>query len=98
MAWLQEDQQRLQRYVHGDARLPTEFATEYRSGFIDPIRRTAGAPDAATALRNRQLPSAPRGSGIVPPNPGDLRPKTEDEVHDNAWQQFKQLRQAGAGG
>ena len=95
MSWLQMDPQRAQRYTQGNSRVVDEFLTDWRSGFIEPIRRTAQAGDAATAARNRSLPPAPRGSGIAPPAgtpPPD--PKTIDQANDAAWEAFKAARAA----
>jgi hypothetical protein len=87
IAWVEEKPERAQRYTRGDRSLPTEYLDDYRSGFITPLRVNSGAAAVTAGSRAAGLPPAPRASGIAPPPPPQ-GPLTEDQVHDNAWQQF----------
>lgn len=92
--WLEEDQTRVSRYVQSDPSLIGEFLTEYRTGFVDPLRRSADAATLAAGSRVGTLPPAPRQGGTVPP-PAPRAPLTADEVHDRAFAAFQA---AGGGG
>jgi hypothetical protein len=94
IAWVEENPQRAQRYTRGDRTLGAEYLEDYRSGFITPLRASAAAPVVTQAQRSAGLPPVPRPSGIAPPAPA-APPLTEDQIHDNAWQQFQAAR-AGA--
>jgi len=104
MGWLQSDPRLVERYMGQDPRLTEEFLTEYRSGFIDPVRRGTQAGDASTAAGNRHLPGAPRGGGagagatVAGAGAGGGQPLTPDQVHDKAWDAFSAARRAAAGG
>lgn len=89
ISWLQSDQQLANRYRQGDSRLADEFLTEYRSGFIDPVRRRSQAGPGGGG-GGRPLPPAPRPGGAPAPGGGAPPPgsQTEDQVHDAAWQSF----------
>lgn len=91
MAWLSEDQTgaRVDRYSQSDPELLGEFLTEYRSGFIDPLRRTADAGTMSRAGAVGRLPAAPRPGAA--PAPAPAAKLTPDQVHDNAWQTFRQM-------
>jgi hypothetical protein len=89
--WLSQDVERQERYANSDPAITTEFLTEYRTGFVDPLRRSA---DAATMQRGRAtgaLPAAPRAGGQPPPPAAPAN--RGDDVHDRAWAAF-----AAAGG
>lgn len=89
--WLSQDVQLQERYANNDPNLVKEFLTEYRSGFVDPLRRSA---DAATIARGRMtgaLPAVPRTGGAPPP-PASPAP-VGDEVHDRAWAAFAAANQ-----
>lgn len=94
MDWLQEDPARTQRYTLSDPRLTDEFLTEYRTGFVDPLRRASDAAAMAGGNRNAGLPRAPRSGGMVPPPAAPAAPLTADQVHDNAWQAFNAMQRA----
>jgi hypothetical protein len=83
--WIQSDGNLQQRYSWGDPSLTSEFVTMWQQGFIDPSRRAAQAPVAATVAGNAGLPAAPAASGVVPGG-APAKPKTEDEVLDSGWQ------------
>lgn len=88
--WLQQDPKLVERYAQGDTTtLVTEYLNEWRTGFLGPGQRTRGAGPGDQSDRNRNLPGAPRQSGIPPSGTPPPKPKTEDEVHDNAWKQFR---------
>lgn len=93
--WVRADGTRLARYGRADASLQTEFTDAWRTGFIEPLRRVQQSPGAAQVRTNASLPAAPRAGGIPPSTRTARVPKTADDVHDNAWQQFVAERAAG---
>lgn len=89
MRWLQSDDKIAERYARGDANVVKEFLTEWRTAFFEPARRVGqggGAPPPGGGRRD--LPPAPHPSGVVPGGAPPPKAKTEDEVHDAAWQGF----------
>lgn len=83
--WVTNDKQNAARYTQRDPTLIKSFIQEYQSAFLDPARRTreaplvpGGGPRLPAVRPNR----GPAGGGPAP------KPKTEDEVHDNAFRQF----------
>jgi hypothetical protein len=90
-AWLQSDQQLVQRYTWGDPTLAKDFVASWTRSFVDPVRRAAQAPAAATARQNAGLPAAPQPGGVAPPAGQPAAAQTEDQVHDAAWQAIRAL-------
>lgn len=91
--WLQQDAARQDRYANADPKLTDEFLTEYRSGFVDPLRRSADADTIRRGQLNGNLPPAPRGGGQPPP-PAQP-PPTPEQVHDRAWATFAAAQAGG---
>jgi hypothetical protein len=88
-AWLESDRALLGRYDQGDAdKLIDDYLEAVTNGFLVPSGRRAAAGDGRQAQVNGRLPAAPRGGG-APPARGPAKPKSEDEVHDNAWKAWQ---------
>ncbi len=96
--WIQQDGQLIGRYSRGDTKVIDEFLTEYRTGFIEPLRRTQQAPNADGARRAARLPPSPTPSGVVPSGAAPPAKPTEDEVHNAAWDTFSRAVGGGARG
>ena len=86
--WIQSDGQLLGRYSRGDLKVIDEFLTEYRSGFIEPLRRAKESPALEGVRRAAGLPRAPQQGAVVPSGTTPKPKKTEDDVHDAAFAQF----------
>lgn len=86
--WIKGDEKMLGRYSRGDMKVVEEFLTEYRTGFIEPTRRSSQAPALEGVRRAAGLPRAPSQSAVVPPGTPPKPKKTEEEVHDAAFAQF----------
>lgn len=90
--------ERVQRYDRLDVKLIDEFYAEYRSTFIDPVRRSTSATTQATLEGRPRLPvgGTTPPSAPVPPKPtapGAL--EDEDAVHNRAWQAALALQAQG---
>lgn len=84
ISWVERDPEAQQRYLSQDPTLVDDYWKKATAAVLDPIRKNAAAQVAARADRIGRLPSVPRSTtAIGAPKPP--KPKTEDDLHDAAW-------------
>jgi hypothetical protein len=90
--WLKNDPEAFQRYIQQDPDLVPGFLKRYESLALDPIRRQALVSEQQRAQRRANLPpSGPRTSQLGAGQKKE-KPKTEDELHEQAWEALTQQR------
>lgn len=90
--WLEQDPELRQRYMDGDTEaLVKEYWQAVNKHMLDPIRRSAAAQAQARGERIRRVPTSGPGTGVVGQG-GAPKPKTEDELHDQAWDALQAAR------
>lgn len=84
--WIETDEDARERYLDGDPTLVKDYWTETTGLIIDPIRSKASDEAISRAERVSRLPKFPqRGGPVGAPRRNEKKPKTEDELHDQAW-------------
>lgn len=88
--WVEADPGRmaLSNRRQGGVQLVDQFIKAWSARYVDPFRRAAAAPAVAQARANAGLPNPPKPSGMVAPGSAPRKPKTDDEVHDDAYRSF----------
>jgi hypothetical protein len=90
--WLKSDPEAFQRYIQQDPDLVPAFLKRYETQALDPIRRQALVSEQQRAQRRANLPpSGPRTSQLGAGQKKE-KPKTEDELHEQAWEALTQQR------
>lgn len=89
VSWLEADQSRTSRYVHGDPSLIGEFWQWYDATILAPVRRQNQVRLQERGQRLNRLPS--RGPASPPPAPAARqKPANSDELWDQAFDRFAQ--------
>lgn len=86
MSWVQDDEDRKNRYIENDPNLVDDFWTDTTGDVVEPIRQSA-----TDKIRSRveRVNGLPRFTGRTGPVGAQTKPKlkgkTEDEIHDAAF-------------
>lgn len=85
--WLESDEDARERYLDGDPTLVADYWKETTGLIVEPIRSKTSQEAVTRAQRVGRLPVMPkRGGAIGAPRRSDAKkPKTDDEVHEQAW-------------
>jgi hypothetical protein len=85
--WLETDEDARERYLDGDPNLVADYWKETTGLIVEPIRSKTSQEAITRAQRVRGLPVMPkRGGAIGAPRRNEKpKPKTDDEVHEQAW-------------
>lgn len=86
--WLENDQDAKQRFFTGDPELVDDFLKKFTSSLLDPIRRTAVAAEQQRITRRDALPRATPRGGTLGANGAPQKPKTAEELHEQAAEAF----------
>lgn len=93
--WIESDPDARERYLDGDPSLVKDYWAETTGLIVEPIRSKVSSEAVSRAERVNRLPVMPkRGGPIGAPRRGEKKPKTEDELHDQAWDAL--VERAGA--
>jgi len=74
-----------QRYMQGDMSIASEWWAQWQKQLLDPYRRSATVQTRESAQRIARLPKAGPSSQTLGAG-GPAKPKTEDELHDAAFE------------
>jgi hypothetical protein len=91
ISWVERDPEAQQRYLSQDPSLVDDYWKKATAAVLDPIRKNAAAQVAQRAERIGRLPSVPRSTTAIG-QPKPPKPKTEDDLHDAAWNAALQQR------
>ncbi len=84
--WLESDPDARERYLDGDPTLVNDYWKETTGLIVEPIRSKTSQEAITRAQRVGRLPVMPkRGGAIGAPRRPAAKPKTDDEVHEQAW-------------
>ncbi len=84
--WLETDPEARERYLDGDPTVVRDYWEETTSLMVAPIRDKASSEAVSRAEKVRRLPVMPsRGGPVGQPRRAEKKPKTEDELHEQAW-------------
>lgn len=84
--WIESDPDARERYLDGDPTLVADYWKETTGLIVEPIRSKTSQEAITRAERVGRLPVMPkRGGPIGAPRRTEKKPKTEDELHDQAW-------------
>jgi hypothetical protein len=84
ISYVERDPDARERYLSQDPSLVEDFWKRATAAVIDPVRKSAAAQVAQRVQRVERLPSAQRSNTAIP-GQKPPKPKTEDEMHDAAW-------------
>jgi hypothetical protein len=91
IASLEADPELRNRYMRGDIEgLVREYWQDVNTNMLDPIRRSAAVKLQQRGDRVARVPTAGPGSGPV--GKGGTKPKSEDDLHDQAWEALQAQR------
>jgi hypothetical protein len=91
IAYLESDPDKGQRYMDGDLEaLVREYWQEVNTSMLDPVRRRSVVSAQTRADRISRVPSS--GPGGAPLGKGAAKPKTEDDLHEAAWDRLVEQR------
>lgn len=91
IASLEADPELRSRYMRGDVEaLVREYWQDVNTNMLDPIRRSAAVKLQQRGDRVARVPTA--GSGSGPVGKGGTKPKSEDDLHDQAWDALQAQR------
>lgn len=85
-----EDPQMEARYRAGDLTIIDEFLAEWKSGVLDPYRRTTAAAAQPGRPEARRLPRGGGGSAVVGGAPPTVKPSDGDAFHKAAFARLQQ--------
>lgn len=91
ISWVERDPQARERYLSQDPQLVEDFWKRTTAAVLDPVRRSASAQVAQRVDRAQRLPSVPRSTNAIGA-PRPPKPKTEEDLHDAAWNALTQAR------
>lgn len=89
ISWVERDPQARERYLSQDPQLVEDFWKRTTAAVLDPVRRSASAQVAQRVDRASRLPSVPRSTNAMG-TPRPPKPKTEEDLHDAAWNALNQ--------
>jgi hypothetical protein len=84
ISWVERDPEARDRYLSQDPSLVDDFWKKATAAVLDPVRKNAAAQVAQRVERVQRLPGVPRSTTAVGA-PRPPKPKTEDDLHDAAW-------------
>lgn len=91
IAYLETDPEKQDRYMRGDLEsLVRDYWQEVNTNMYDPIRRKSVVTAQTRADRVSRVPSAGPGNQVM--GKGAAKPKTEDDIHEAAWDRMQQER------
>lgn len=90
-AEVQDDPDMTRRYEAGDFSIIDEWLNDWKSQFIEPIRKQASSPTPGQ-FAARRLPRAGGGSAVAGPKPPSLKPSDGDKFHEAAFEAFQRAR------
>lgn len=91
--WIENDPEAKRRYLATDPTLVEDYWKQYESRVLDPVRRKATVPAVERGERIRRLPSSGPSTQALGKGP-PAKPKTEEELHDAAWNALEEIRRA----
>lgn len=84
ISWVERDPEARERYLSQDPSLIDDFWKRTTAAVLDPVRKNAAAQIAQRVGRVERLPSAAKSNTALP-GAKPQKPKTEEELHDAAW-------------
>lgn len=84
ISWVERDPEAKERYLSQDPSLIDDFWKRTTAAVLDPVRKNAAAQIAQRVDRVNRLPSAAKSNTALP-GAKPAKPKTEEELHDAAW-------------
>ncbi len=89
ISWVERDPEARERYFSQDPQLVEDFWKRTTAAVLDPVRRSASAQVAQRVDRAQRLPTIPRSTNAIG-TPRPPKPKTEEDLHDAAWNALNQ--------
>lgn len=91
ISWVERDPQARERYLSQDPSLVEDFWKRTNAAVLDPVRKSAAAQVSQRVDRIGRLPSAAKSNTALPAQKPP-KPKTEEDLHDAAWNALSSAR------